>query len=368
MVNKNKKIVIIHPSLAPYRVDFFNKISEQSNCKIIFFRKKLDKFYNQKLLIKNINFKPVYLKKGFSLFSKEIKPDLLKLLIIEKPEIIISSEYGFGSIIALIYKKIFSKKKLKIFILTDENEHLFKRRNFVRLLFLKMCLNFSDGIIITNKKLNIKYFNKFNKISLPIIQNEIVFRENNKININLAKQILKKNKLKNFKILSYIGRLENEKNLFFLIKNFNNLKIKNLCLFIVGYGSNFKELKKLAKNKSHHNKIIFTGKLQGNKLSAIYNLTQILILPSTYEAFGAVVSEALISGCKVLVSNKVGAKFLINDKKKGRIFDINSSIDFNSKLKFLLNEVKPLRRIILKDNLLNIKFDKIINNLLKKIN
>ena len=368
MVKIKKKIIIIHPALAPYRLDFFNKINDKSDCKILFFRKKLDKFFDQKFLTNNINFKPIYLTKGIKIFKRDIKFGLLKILIREKPEIIISSEFGYGTLISIFYKKFFFKKKIKIYILSEENINLFNQRSFLRLMILKLCVNLVNGLILTHRHQEIKYFNKFKKIYFPTIHDEVKFKKKIKDSKISSNKIFNKYKLKNFKIISYVGRLEEEKNLFFLIKNFNKIKINNLCLFIVGYGSQLKKLKKIAKNNYSNNRIIFTGKLQGNNLHVMYNLTQILILPSKYEPFGAVVPEALMSGCKVLVSNKVGSKFLINNMSKGAIFNINSKVDFVNKFIFLIKKIKPKKNVNTKKDLLNFNFNKMVEKLLVKIN
>ena len=47
------------------------------------------------------------------------------------------------------------------------------------------------------------------------------------------------------------------------------------------------------------------------------------ILPSQFEPFGAVVNEALVAGCYVIVSDKVGAASLISSSN-GSIFESNN--------------------------------------------
>jgi glycosyltransferase involved in cell wall biosynthesis len=49
----------------------------------------------------------------------------------------------------------------------------------------------------------------------------------------------------------------------------------------------------------------------------------VLVLPSEYEAFGLVVNEAMLCGCPVIVSDRVGARFdLVREGETGFIFPV----------------------------------------------
>ena len=63
--------------------------------------------------------------------------------------------------------------------------------------------------------------------------------------------------------------------------------------------------------------------MTGKDLYAWYYLADLFVLPSQFEPFGAVVNEALVAGCFVIVSDKVGAASLINSSN-GSIFESNN--------------------------------------------
>lgn len=125
----------------------------------------------------------------------------------------------------------------------------------------------------------------------------------------------------------YVGRLSPEKNLAFLIRQFNNAP--NLTLNIVGFGPLETELKAIAKEN-----IVFHGAVANAELPAIYQRNDVFVLPSIAEPWGMVVEEALNNGVPVLVSDKVGcAEEIVLGKNIGLIFKLDDISDFNENLK-----------------------------------
>lgn len=116
----------------------------------------------------------------------------------------------------------------------------------------------------------------------------------------------------------YVGRLIELKNISLLIETFNK---NGKPLTIVGKG----ELEQELKEKANKN-ITFIGFVDNEKLSEVYQSHDVFILPSTYEAWGLVVEEALYWGLPVIVSNKIGCSLdLVKKYNSGEIFQLNES-------------------------------------------
>lgn len=108
-----------------------------------------------------------------------------------------------------------------------------------------------------------------------------------------------------------VGRLGTEqKATEFLVEAFINIKDKtkwNLCLvgkceeaFIHYMNQKFKDYPDLK------NRINITGEIiDKNKLTEIYKLSNIMVLPSKYESFALVNVEAMLNGCRLLLSDQV---------------------------------------------------------------
>ena len=115
----------------------------------------------------------------------------------------------------------------------------------------------------------------------------------------------------------YVGRLVEFKNLARVLDAFSRSN-SNAVMIIVGDGPEKKDLEERA--RKINKEIIFTGRFEGDELYAWYNLANVFILASYKEPFGAVANEALLAGCRVVVSNKAGSSCLVNESN-GEVFE-----------------------------------------------
>lgn len=112
----------------------------------------------------------------------------------------------------------------------------------------------------------------------------------------------------------FVGRLIELKNIERLIRVFNE---NGFPLTIIGKGALELDLKAIANPN-----ITFIGFVNNLDLIAYYKEHHILVLPSLSEAWGLVVEEALMYGCVLALSNRVGcAEDLLFNPEKGVTFD-----------------------------------------------
>lgn len=91
------------------------------------------------------------------------------------------------------------------------------------------------------------------------------------------------------------------------------------------------------------NEVIFTGHI--NDLNSHYNLADIFVFPTKYEAFGIPTLEAMAAGLAVL-NSKIGAGELMTDGMDGiHLNNPNNIEEIADKLEMLINDEK-LRRIL----------------------
>lgn len=137
-------------------------------------------------------------------------------------------------------------------------------------------------------------------------------------------QIKEKHQKNKYLRYLYIGRLSPEKNLELLIQVFNKLPNE---LFIVGTGPLEGHLKEIALKSN----IKLLGYINNEKLSDIFNLSDVFILPSKVEPWGLVIEEAINNNLPIIASNMVGCKDdLIQDN--GLIFHYNSPNDLKNQI------------------------------------
>lgn len=132
---KKKKILIFHPALAPYRVDFFNALYEAFDASFYFnLPNVIDQNFDQKELKKKCKFKPNYIPIGFELFGRSFRLGIVSKIRKEDPEIILCSEYGPVTFIVFLYKFLF-RKNFKLYTMSDDSIENSKLRIGFRALF-----------------------------------------------------------------------------------------------------------------------------------------------------------------------------------------------------------------------------------------
>ena len=117
-------------------------------------------------------------------------------------------------------------------------------------------------------------------------------------NFNQAKEF-DRNDIK----IGYIGRMVKEKGLRELINALVILKLKypNIKLILAGDGKYIDKLKSLAKKLLVENNIVFLGEVNDSR--NFYNIVEILVLPSYFEAMPLVLIEAMAAGTVAVASN-----------------------------------------------------------------
>ncbi len=138
----------------------------------------------------------------------------------------------------------------------------------------------------------------------------------------------------------FVGRLIELKNIGLLIETFNR---NGKPLTIAGQGILEKDLK----SKANSN-ITFTGFIDNDKLGEIYQAHDVFILPSTYEAWGLVVEEALYWGLPVIVSNKIGSHpDLVEPYQSGIVFQLNEEESLDKAIDKMENNYNLYRKNVL---------------------
>ena len=126
------------------------------------------------------------------------------------------------------------------------------------------------------------------------------------------------NKRNNFKFI-FVGRLIELKRVDDLLYSIASLNLNNIELIVVGDGPEKKNLKYLAE-KILPGKVRWIETVPISKISNIISQCDCLVLPSRYDGWGAVVSEALMVGTPVICSDACGSSVVVKASRAGSIF------------------------------------------------
>ena len=141
----------------------------------------------------------------------------------------------------------------------------------------------------------------------------------NGVNLNLFQNVdrdyeFRRNyAMDNEKIILYVGRLVYEKGIQNLIgampkilAHYNDAK-----LVICGRGGMQEELQAEARSLGIENKVYFAGYCDANKVKKMYKAADVAVFPSTYEPFGIVAIESMLSGTPTVVSDVGGLNEIV---------------------------------------------------------
>ncbi|MCB0464339.1 MAG: glycosyltransferase family 4 protein [Aequorivita sp.] len=365
-------ILIFHPALAPYRVDFFNALHRAFEAHFYFNLMNVsDQKFDQDDLKSKSEFSPNYLQKGFEFKGRSFRTGAISAIKKHNPDIILCSEYSPLTCLVFTYVKLF-RKNIRFYTISDDSIDNSIERKGTRKLLRNIISKNSNGILFTSEavcnwhKKNVS--KKIKTLELPIIHKDEVLRARYFDSLGEANANIKKYSLKEKKVILFVGRLVAVKNLPFLLKCFSKVKNEDCRLVIVGDGELREELEILTKNFNISDKVIFTGRKEGKALNNWYTFSQIFVFPSTYERYGAVVNEALLGGCYTLCSTAAGASSLIDDKN-GRLFDPKNEMDFIEKLQIAIDNSEPIASELktLHENKMPFSFDEKIGTLIKQL-
>lgn len=134
--------------------------------------------------------------------------------------------------------------------------------------------------------------------------------------------------------LIFVGQLIYRKGLDTLLKAIARARNNTLHLRIIGSGANEHSLKKLANALQISNRVTWLGNLKNETVREEIASASILVLPSRFDGWGAVVNESLACGTPVICSDRCGSQELIKEGINGFKFKAGDVDDLSSKLAY----------------------------------
>ena len=136
--------------------------------------------------------------------------------------------------------------------------------------------------------------------------------------------------------LLFVGSLTPLKQIDVLLHVLAGLTTRNWRLTVIGDGP-LRGLVEEATTAMPEN-VIFLGVVTNAAVRAAMLDADVLVLPSKYDGWGAVVSEALMAGTSVLVSDEAGASDVVGDPVTGAVFDARSRSAFERAVRTVIEK------------------------------
>ncbi len=125
------------------------------------------------------------------------------------------------------------------------------------------------------------------------------------------------------KVLLFVGRLGQEKNVSFLIRAFHTVQstYPECHLVLVGKGPQENSLRRFCKERGILDKVTFTGVLPRQKIVHCYASADLFVFPSVTETQGLVIGEAKATGLPVVAIRAFGPAEMVNHGEDGFLTD-----------------------------------------------
>jgi glycosyltransferase involved in cell wall biosynthesis len=138
------------------------------------------------------------------------------------------------------------------------------------------------------------------------------------------------------KVIGFIGNLNLEKGLLYLIESVKNLSsdFKDLCCLIIGDGPDEDYLKEKISEYQLSDNFVFLGPRKD--INNILKLMNIFVLPSLREGLPLVILEAMAASCPVIATNIDGIPEIINHKENGWLVPPANAEELSTAIKTLL--------------------------------
>lgn len=314
-----KKILYVTNLPAPYKVLFFNLLSENVDLTVVYEREKASNRDDKWKADIQKNYKEIYLKGKNVGTESAFSTEIINILKTRKYDIVLMNGYSSPTaMLAIFYMKMFH---IKYGIVCDgmlpTNDSFLKKQ--IKTFFIKNAHCYLSSGELTDQQL-IKYGASVDKIFrypfssiskkdiVEIIPNKDIYKK--KIGCNSKKMLL------------YVGQFIERKGIDLLFESIINLDM-DFQLYMVG-GTKEEAKKFLGYD---NDKIVYCGFKTKEELADYYKAADYFVLPTREDIWGLVVNEALAYGVPVITTKNCGAGIeLIKKNFNGYIVEFTTDI------------------------------------------
>jgi len=159
-----------------------------------------------------------------------------------------------------------------------------------------------------------------------------------------AKSFKEKYGLENQKIISFIGRLIPEKRIEDLLSIMPKVVEKKECVAVIAGpvrdSAYLTKLLDLIKKFNLQKSVLLLGEISEAEKVNLLACTDIFVSPSSYEAFGISIAEAMAYGVPVVSADNPGARYLLENGKYGYLYEVGNKEELLTKILCLIDNPK----------------------------
>ena len=322
------RVLIVHPAMAPYRLDLFNALHDTLSVRVLF---------AQPLPGYDANLDRRALQDAFrcehTLLSEHNPPSLMAIarrLCLEisrlRPDVLVTHEFSQASALAAAIV-LFRGHRLRHIVWTTKNPHEIAAVRGIRITAMRWLARTAAAVMTYSAEAADRLASLAN---MPRDHFFVCANHQDPVRLRwLAAESLpavlaecQRLDILRRSAVVVVSRLAEEKNISATIAAFQQAFADDgdVCLVIIGEGPLRVALEGAAAAGPGRERIHFLGQQASPAVQAWLAVASLSVLASTREPYGAVVGESLIQGTPVLCSEAAGAASLIDSSSKGAVF------------------------------------------------
>lgn len=352
---KSKKIWLLQPGIAPYRIPLFEIISDSEgiDLTVILLCRQVP-FTNWKIDYNNLPFRTI-LAKGMNkvvndnrvVHDRQIQFSfpLIWLLIKHRPDVVICSGFMFSTLLTYLVGKVLG---IPYIIWNEGTRYTDSNLSALKLFLRKRMAKSSRAFIVAgslareyvesllDRKSSAKSFLSYN-----CVDNSQFMNETSRDSIAILKRRFPP------KNLLFVGRFIETKGIKELMEAYRHLVHddgqEDLGLILLGEGRLQEYIENFARDKDLSN-VFIEGFVPQNRIQPYYALADVFVLLSLSDPNPLVIFEAMATGVPIICSYRAGnAKDFIIDGENGFSVDPYNHEETVEKLRKALTDIDPSR-------------------------
>ena len=303
---------------------------------VIFERKKAGDRDDKWRSHEKVLYREIYLKSYTVKNESSISIDIIRY--IKKLDYDMFIVHGYSTFTAMIAIEYLSYKKIPFVISADGG--LVSKNNRIKEAIKRHYIGAASAWLSTGE-LTTEYFIKYGAKKEKIFAYPFTSVKNCELcipsSIEEKNQLRKKLKIKEKKVVLFVGQLIFRKGIDILLDDARRLDSLGAGILLVGGVPN-NELKKTVKEYGLDNVHFISFKEKG-ELQDYYRVADIFVLPTREDIWGLVVNEAMAQGVPIVSTNRcVAAMTMIENEKSGFIVKAEDSDELYEKMAVLLTD------------------------------
>lgn len=317
------RVLMIQPALATYRIDLLNALGGICDFKVVFLRDHISYHASvrQDDLQRQLTCDFEVLSSNVVIWQRDIPAGLWGLILAHRPDVLVTHEYSLSSAIGALARQVLGCGFV-IWSVANPEETL--RHGIARSVLRRLLAVRADALVFYSRSGARAFAARFGLPEADMFtcanhQAEPRLRGLMDAGRGEVQREIERRGLRDSRILLYVGRLAPEKCVDVALRAFAVVVQSDpgVRFVIIGDGPAEASLRGLAVELGVTDRAVFLGHRQGASLYGWYAAASLLLLPSAFEPYGAVIAEALGLGVPVVCSRVAGASELVVEGENG---------------------------------------------------